>query len=470
MGLAANPTTPVVVLPLLLSLLAAAPPVSAKLKTFNIQLKNFFDNNSDTQKLQLANAHSAIGANGALQLPLETPNGDYSPPTNQAGRILYKIPFKLWEGRSDADSDRVASFNTSFLVNMYRLDGFPTPGEGIAFVVAPDLDIPPNGSLEYLGLTNAATNGNTSNHLIAVELDTFKQDFDPNSHDVGLNINSVRHNGTASWLWQRTDRQMSGKVKSMPGMPREYQYRELQKATNNFEETRKLGQGGYGVVYKGYLENQNSMEVAVKMFSRESLKVAGLGKRNGAREGKKKKTKAAPFGEKGEYKSYKNPSHSFSSSLISVSTLHSPHQEGSDAAFSRIPPTPDVHSSSRRRSIHTAVHSSSRRRSIHNHSGTTVVSLSPYGVCLPGNEGITFQILLRYDFRSHGKWYLVILFNMSCDSAKDAYDEDVIQVLGCYFERPNFASMGKPLEFFVAATAAANVEYLQFQLQWGATL
>ncbi|KAI8536694.1 hypothetical protein RHMOL_Rhmol10G0276500 [Rhododendron molle] len=61
------------------------------------------------------------------------------------------------------------------------------------------------------------------------------------------------------WLWQRTDRQMSGEVKCMPGMPREYQYKELQKATNNFEETRKLGilrrrgswdKVGYGVVYK----------------------------------------------------------------------------------------------------------------------------------------------------------------------------------------------------------------------------
>ncbi|KAG5529889.1 hypothetical protein RHGRI_030309 [Rhododendron griersonianum] len=74
------------------------------------------------------------------------------------------------------------------------------------------------------------------------------------------------------WLWQQTDRQMSGKVKSMPGMPREYQYKELQKATNNFEETRKLGQGGYGVVYKGYLANQKDLEVAVKRFSREILK------------------------------------------------------------------------------------------------------------------------------------------------------------------------------------------------------
>ncbi|KAI8536710.1 hypothetical protein RHMOL_Rhmol10G0277900 [Rhododendron molle] len=74
------------------------------------------------------------------------------------------------------------------------------------------------------------------------------------------------------WLSQRSDQQMSRKVKRMPGMPREYQYKELQKATNNFDETRKLGQGGYGEVYKGYLANQKDLEVAVKMFSRESLK------------------------------------------------------------------------------------------------------------------------------------------------------------------------------------------------------
>ncbi|KAF5803559.1 putative protein kinase RLK-Pelle-L-LEC family [Helianthus annuus] len=40
---------------------------------------------------------------------------------------------------------------------------------------------------------------------------------------------------------------------------------------NNFNERRKLGQGGYGVVYHGVLPG-NNVEVAVKWFSRESLK------------------------------------------------------------------------------------------------------------------------------------------------------------------------------------------------------
>lgn len=62
----------------------------------------------------------------------------------------------------------------------------------------------------------------------------------------------------------------------MPGMTREYEYKALQKATNNFDDKRKLGEGAYGVVYKGYLTNRKDLEkenveVAVKKFSRESL-------------------------------------------------------------------------------------------------------------------------------------------------------------------------------------------------------
>ncbi|KAL6988688.1 hypothetical protein U1Q18_014444 [Sarracenia purpurea var. burkii] len=37
-----------------------------------------------------------------------------------------------------------------------------------------------------------------NNRFIAVELDTFKEDFDPNANHVGLNINTVRSNTTTS--------------------------------------------------------------------------------------------------------------------------------------------------------------------------------------------------------------------------------------------------------------------------------
>jgi hypothetical protein len=67
-------------------------------------------------------------------------------------------------------------------------------------------------------------------------------------------------------------------IRSLAGGPREFEYREIRKATNNFDEKMKLGQGGYGVVYRGVVVGDHTspggagsaVEVAVKKFSRAS--------------------------------------------------------------------------------------------------------------------------------------------------------------------------------------------------------
>jgi len=67
-------------------------------------------------------------------------------------------------------------------------------------------------------------------------------------------------------------------IRSLAGGPREFDYREIRKATNNFDEKMKLGQGGYGVVYRGVVVGDHTspggpgsaVEVAVKKFSRAS--------------------------------------------------------------------------------------------------------------------------------------------------------------------------------------------------------
>ncbi|KAL4637807.1 hypothetical protein ACB092_03G103000 [Castanea dentata] len=59
--------------------------------------------------------------------------------------------------------------------------------------------------------------------------------------------------------------------------PRSFTYHELIRATNNFAEGGKLGQGGFGCVYKGLLRESNT-EVAVKRVSK------------GSRQGKKEYT------------------------------------------------------------------------------------------------------------------------------------------------------------------------------------
>jgi serine/threonine protein kinase len=51
--------------------------------------------------------------------------------------------------------------------------------------------------------------------------------------------------------------------------PKRFSFKELVDATNNFNDEQKLGQGGFGGVYKGFLKYSNSF-VAVKRVSKES--------------------------------------------------------------------------------------------------------------------------------------------------------------------------------------------------------
>ncbi|XP_044489632.1 L-type lectin-domain containing receptor kinase IX.1-like isoform X2 [Mangifera indica] len=51
--------------------------------------------------------------------------------------------------------------------------------------------------------------------------------------------------------------------------PKKFSYKELAAATNDFKDEHKLGQGGFGGVYKGFLRDTNSY-IAVKKVSKES--------------------------------------------------------------------------------------------------------------------------------------------------------------------------------------------------------
>nr|GMC48594.1 probable L-type lectin-domain containing receptor kinase S.5 [Ipomoea batatas] len=332
-------------------------------KTITFQFSDF-DDNKKPDNLHFLNAE--IDSN-AIQVTKDTAgNRQVFDVINQSGRAFLDKPFRLWDGNKSENTSSVASFESYFRINVAPQNdtaGAPPPNNtlgGLAFLIAPNMDSPPaNSSGKFLGLTNASTDGNSTNQIIAVEFDNSMQDSDPNDNHIGIDINSIRsekfqsltplgiilapindtvfydvwveYSGTAKvmevyiakqeeksgqtkpkpgspilsleldirdYLNQesyfgfsasngagyqlnlqkkrklRNPSLILGALKSLPGTPREFKFKELKKATENFGEKNKLGQGGYGVVYKGWLAGEG-LEIAVKWFSRESIKGQG---------------------------------------------------------------------------------------------------------------------------------------------------------------------------------------------------
>ncbi|XP_030958859.1 L-type lectin-domain containing receptor kinase IX.1-like [Quercus lobata] len=312
--------------------------------------------------------------------------------TESVGRATYKEPVRLWENRTG----RLTDFTTHF---SFKIEATSPNAEwsadGLAFfITANGSNVPYNKTKGgALGLLDFALDNSTQNEIVAVEFDTFKNDFDPSANHVGIDVNSVKSKANVSWprsiisngeivnawvSYNSTTQNLSvfltyainsvskttslfhivnlkdvlpewvsvgfsaatgagtefhtilswsfsstlevedGSRKNNLGLgiglavssavvccalgviwfifrrrrasrntedlgdddnmdiefekgtgPRRFTYRELLNATNNFTEQGKLGEGGFGGVYKGLLSESN-IEVAVKRVSRGS--------------------------------------------------------------------------------------------------------------------------------------------------------------------------------------------------------
>ncbi|KAJ4751639.1 Concanavalin A-like lectin protein kinase family protein [Rhynchospora pubera] len=92
----------------------------------------------------------------------------------------------------DPSSGQPKSFSTTFVFAI--VPQYPdVTGHGLAFVISPSKDIPGSMPSQNLGLVNTTDNGNRSNHLIAVELDTVLtvEYFDIDHNHVGIDVNSM---------------------------------------------------------------------------------------------------------------------------------------------------------------------------------------------------------------------------------------------------------------------------------------
>ncbi|XP_015633678.1 probable L-type lectin-domain containing receptor kinase S.5 isoform X1 [Oryza sativa Japonica Group] len=311
-------------------------------------------------------------ANGSLVITPST--GDIS---HRSGRVLYaRETLKLWNSRRSA----LTSFRTEFVLNILPRN---QTGEGMAFILTNNPELPTDSSGQWLGICNNRTDGDPKNRIVAVEFDTRMSVNETDGNHVGLDINSIgsldpyplsnvslilssgadvqvritynsteqvlvailiqfdttgAHYGSKAWsvdlsqflfddvyvgfagstgdftelnqikswnfatidddittgrrhgrkvllplvafilfamssflvflVWRRSTRKRRLAYRNLEKMidahgPVKFKLKELRRATANFSSSRKLGRGGFGTVYHGYLSSMN-MEVAVK--------------------------------------------------------------------------------------------------------------------------------------------------------------------------------------------------------------
>ncbi|KAK4717386.1 hypothetical protein R3W88_015724 [Solanum pinnatisectum] len=109
--------------------------------------------------------------------------------TQNQGHAFYPNPIHF----KNSPNGSVFSFSTTFVFAI-RSDYGNLSGHGLAFVIAPHRGLQGSLANHYLGLFNSCNNGNRSNHVVVVELDTvYSEDFgDINESHVGIDINGLK--------------------------------------------------------------------------------------------------------------------------------------------------------------------------------------------------------------------------------------------------------------------------------------
>ncbi|CAK9265092.1 unnamed protein product, partial [Sphagnum jensenii] len=150
---------------------------------------NFYYHNFENANLTLLD-DAEISSEG---IELNVQNVSYA---SGVGRILYpeKVQFQ------DVKSMTFASFTTSFAFSVNSTSN-TLNGDGLAFIIVANNNSPfHNSSGGALGILSRETNGNASNHVFAVEIDTFRnfEYDDPSNSHVGIDINSLNSTYTVN--------------------------------------------------------------------------------------------------------------------------------------------------------------------------------------------------------------------------------------------------------------------------------
>ncbi|KAL1225149.1 L-type lectin-domain containing receptor kinase IV.4 [Cardamine amara subsp. amara] len=107
----------------------------------------------------------------------------------------------------DSPNGTVSSFSTTFVFAIHS-EILMLSSNGMAFVISPNTSFPFSGPSQYLGLFNITNDGDNTNHVFAVELDTIMNaEFnDINTNHVGIDINSMKSvKSSPAGYWDEKD-------------------------------------------------------------------------------------------------------------------------------------------------------------------------------------------------------------------------------------------------------------------------
>ncbi|KAJ8643965.1 hypothetical protein MRB53_005713 [Persea americana] len=141
----------------------------------------------------ITNYGDAFLSNRAIEL---TENRRDVPVNGSTGRAIYSKPVHLW----DSQTGRLTDFTThfSFIMNSFNRS---TSGDGLAFFLAANGSyIPPASAGGQIGLFSSDSSLNSmQNQLVAVEFDSYMNEWDPSADHIGINVNSIVSKANVTW-------------------------------------------------------------------------------------------------------------------------------------------------------------------------------------------------------------------------------------------------------------------------------
>ncbi|XP_010939478.1 L-type lectin-domain containing receptor kinase S.4-like [Elaeis guineensis] len=162
-----------IVLPFLVLLLASS--------SLSVNIDFTYNGFKSATNLSLGGS-ARTASNGVLQLTNDT--------HKVTGHAFFSSPIQMLLNTRSMTPTTI-SFSTIFVFDIITVGNLG--GHGLAFAVAPTKTLR-GGCCNYLGLLNSSNNGNSSNHVFAVEFDTIPKSSsfaDIHESEVGVDINSV---------------------------------------------------------------------------------------------------------------------------------------------------------------------------------------------------------------------------------------------------------------------------------------